>query len=87
MPTVCAATAWQGKTHTQALWGQFVHTSAGVPLHTYSGFKETQVVERGLQVLIWHALEHKERKLTLRPIKAQGPQACLLPQKSGISAQ
>lgn len=32
-------------------------------------------------------LGHKESKIVLRPIKVQDPQACLLPQKSGVNAQ
>lgn len=38
-------------------------------------------------MLIPHDLEHKEYKITLSPIKIEGPKACLLPQKSGIGAQ
>lgn len=38
-------------------------------------------------MLIRHDLEHKEYKITLSPIKTEGPQACLLPQESGVGAQ
>lgn len=38
-------------------------------------------------MLIPHGLEHKEYKITLGPIKTEGPQACLLPRESGIGAQ